>query len=467
MLLSEIVSPELIEKYAVAGPRYTSYPTAVEFSTSFTSEEWEEELSLVEQHAASDRPVPISLYVHIPFCRSLCLFCACSRIIANEYSVIPPYLKALREEIAAYRARVGEHVVVQQIHWGGGTPNFFEPEEMVTLGHYLSESFPCLSTDADISVELDPRTTSAAQLRALRSIGMNRISVGIQDFDPGVQKAINRIQSFEATDALISDARELGFASINFDLIYGLPGQTIASMKSTIERVIRLAPDRIALYGYAHVTWRSKAQKALSTRGLPSPDQRLSFFLQSVAQLVDAGYVYIGMDHFARATDALAQALEKGTLHRNFMGYSIHKDVSLIGFGASSISTLKGAFAQNYRDIERYQSSVAEHALATERGIKRSSEDRLRGELIEQMLCAGRVSFSDFSERWGARFAELWSEAQSQLREFATDGLIELDSESLAVTAKGRFFVRNLAMVFDEYLVKYRTRTEKVFSQAI
>jgi oxygen-independent coproporphyrinogen III oxidase len=459
----QLINEQLIEKYSVAGPRYTSYPTAVEFTNNFGRREWIRELeSLKEQDEGN-----YSLYLHLPFCPSLCLFCACHKVITKEREVVAPYLTALRREIEAYQEVLPTNPKIEQLHWGGGSPNYFAPAEMELLGKYLREAFPNWLPDADISVELDPRTTSKEQLLSLRAIGFNRVSMGVQDFDASVQEAVNRIQSFESTAQLVQDSRALGFHSVGIDLIYGLPAQNLKGFDETLNHVLTLRPGRIALYGYAHVTWRTKVQKALTSRDLPTPQERIRLFMKGVERLTEAGYEYIGMDHFALPEDSLALAAKNGSLNRNFMGYTTHRGVKLIGMGASSISTLPDAFAQNVRDISAYQEAVELNGLPVDRGVKRTSEDKLRGEIIENLLCHGAINFKEFESKWRIPFLQKFKECIGALKDFEADDILRLSSSDLTLTPRGRFFMRNVAMVFDAYLEKHKRAQTPVFSQAV
>lgn len=357
---------------------------------------------------------------------------------------------------------------MEQIHLGGGSPNYLNADELTDLYDSISRIFPRRVRDADISIELDPRTTTVEQLHALICSGVNRVSMGVQDFDPTVQEAVNRNQSLEMTEKLVQESRARGVKSVGVDLIYGLPSQTLKGFEATLEKVIALSPDRIALYGYAHVTWKVKVQKSLPGRGdLPTPDERIHLLLLAIERLTDAGYEFIGMDHFARPHDELSIASKKGTLHRNFMGYSTHRGVRLFGLGASSISSTMGAFAQNVKEISAYQSWVGEGILPIDRGIIRGRDDQIRGEIIESLLCQGEIDIAHLEERWKFSFLECFTPALKELAQFVDDGLIELNSKRISLTETGRFFMRNVAMVFDEYLEKYSSVRTRIFSQAV
>ena len=459
----------LIAKYAVSGPRYTSYPTAVEFTNSFTKADW---LScLAEEFAAGSSAGGVSLYVHLPFCKSLCYFCACNKVITKDRSVTGPYLAALDREFELYQrnfesAGVSQVPAAGQFHWGGGTPNFLTPEEMKLVFRSAVDRFN-LASDADVSIEVDPRTTTNDQVEVLAELGFNRISLGVQDFDPAVQEAINRVQSVECTEQVVEWARSAGFGSVNIDLIYGLPLQHPANFRRTIDQVMAIRPERIALYGYAHVTWLTKVQRTLEREHLPSPQERIGLFLDAVDQLTAAGYVHIGMDHFALPGDGLSLALASGSLNRNFMGYSTIRGSRLLGFGASSISSLGNSFAQNTKDITEYQNKMAAGEFAVERGLARSYDDQLRGDLIELLMCQGRISINDFENKWRIDFFKYFAASATELEVLMADGLVAFDRQTITVTPLGRFFQRNIAMIFDAYLTQHRSGPKKVFSQAL
>lgn len=463
---------ELCVRYAVQGPRYTSYPTAVEFHSGVDAPRWRE--ALIRDLRVSERnrsgKVPLSLYFHLPFCPSLCYFCACNKIITQEPAVIAPYLALLDREMELYAellAEVGCEFEVEQLHWGGGTPNYLTPDQMRQLQRRTAELFPPFSRDADISVELDPRHCTEQHLDVLRETGFNRVSFGVQDFAPQVQQAINRIQPYAMTEQLVRWVRERGFNSVNVDLIYGLPAQTLEGFLETIDQILQIRPDRIALYGYAHVTWTVKVQKALEREHLPTPAERIQIFLRALTKFNDAGYRYIGMDHLALPEDSLSVALDAGRLNRNFMGYSSHRGTSILGMGVSSISSTDGAFAQNVKSVDGYRALLEQGILPTERGYERTSEDRMRGEVIEAVMCQGELDLKAFSERWSVDFWNVFSAAREGLEHFAAEGLLDLSGERLRVTTLGKLFARNIAMLFDSYLEKHRERQKPVFSQAV
>ncbi len=460
---------QLCVRYAASGPRYTSYPTAVEFHAGVDSKRWRESV-LRDLRSTTSTKVPLSLYLHLPYCRSLCYFCACNKIISQDRAVVEPYLKLLFREMELYRDlldEVGREFEVEQLHWGGGTPNYLTPEQMLRLQSRTKELFPEFASDADVSVELDPRHCTEEHLDVLRETGFNRVSFGVQDFAEKVQQAINRIQPYEMTSRLVQWVRSRGFSSVNVDLIYGLPAQTLDGFLETIEQILEIRPDRIALYGYAHVTWTVKVQKALEREHLPTPAERIQIFLRALARFNDAGYRYIGMDHLALPEDSLSKALDAGRLNRNFMGYSSHRGTSILGLGVSSISSTDGAFAQNTKSIESYGERLDRGELPIERGYERSVEDRLRGEVIEAIMCQGDLDLQEFSARWQVDFWQHFASSRGALEHFAAEGLLELTAGRLRLTTLGKLFSRNIAMLFDEHLEKHRERQKPVFSQTV
>lgn len=456
----------LVPHYVDAAPRYTSYPTAVEFKSDFSTEAWLSALtdSSKREPGAKRR---LALYFHLPFCQTLCYFCACHKVITRDYSVVEPYLNALFRELDAYAALVADNSIVEQIHWGGGTPNFFSPQDMARLMEHTRRSFPHLHPDVEISVEVDPRTVTVEHLKTLKELGFTRLSLGVQDFRDEVQEAINRMQPYAVTKELVDNARRLGFTGINIDLIYGLPNQTVTGFLETIEQVLFLRPDRVALYGYAHVTWLKKVQKALERSQLPTPDQRVEIFTAAVSRFTAVGYEHIGMDHFALADDMLAQARRDGTLRRNFMGYTTHSGTEIIGFGASAISTTSDAFAQNVKDLPQYLEQIGASGFATERGLSRSRDDIIRAAVIEDILCAGAIDFQDFNRRWDIEVKSYFTKELNALAAFEADELIVCDELGVTLTEVGRIFARNIAAVFDVYLKMHREKATPVFSQTV
>jgi oxygen-independent coproporphyrinogen-3 oxidase len=437
----------LIARHARPGPRYTSYPTAPLWTPAFGAAEHERAL-----RGCSDAEA-LSLYAHIPFCRSLCHFCACNRVITRDEALPRRYLAAIEREVARTRALFDRVPPAAQLHWGGGTPTHLDPESLERLFRAMTDAFP-LAADAEVSIEVDPRVTTDAQLDVLADCGFDRISLGVQDTSPKTQQAIHRIQPFEITRRVTEHARARGITGVNFDLVYGLPHQTTASFRRTIEEVLELAPDRIALYGYAHVTWVAKQQRGFERIDLPGPSERLQIQLQAIEQLTAAGYRFIGMDHFARPEDDLARALDDGSLRRNFMGYTTRDGLVTLGFGPSGISELPAAYAQNRKDLPAWLAAIDAGELPTERGFSLSKEDLARRALIRAVLCDGHVDVPALAARHGSAVVDAYRDGRAGLAPFLEDGLVELlpDDLGLQVTPTGRLFLRGIAMVFDAYL---------------
>lgn len=443
------VPRELLTKYATSAPRYTSYPTAVDWSPDFDPNRYPE---LLERAASSNEP--LSVYVHLPFCAELCLFCGCNVIISRSKKRMRTYVDALESEFAFVAARGVGARRVRQYHWGGGTPTQMSIAELERVQAAFHRAFT-LDADAEVAVEVDPRVTTKEQVAWLAENGFNRVSLGVQDFEPEVQEAIKREQSEAQTRAVIDAARAAGIPSINIDLIYGLPFQTIASFARTIERVIAIRPERIALFHYAHVPWLKKHQTALERYRMPTPPERARLFYVALERLGAAGYEVIGLDHFALKGDALYQALERGTLHRNFMGYTTHPADEMLAFGMSSIADVGGAFLQNLNDTREYEERIRAGRLATHRGLLRSAEDDLRRAAIQALMCRMKLELDELERRFqrtglAEHFAREWRELEP-LQEL---GFCTIEPRRVAVTPRGRLFLRHLAMVFDEYLRK-------------
>lgn len=454
------VSVDLLRRYNVPGPRYTSYPTAPVWKEGFGPREYDKVLA---ESREKERPAPLSLYLHLPFCEHLCYFCACTVVISGNHSVEESYLATIEKEISWVSSRAGSDREVIQLHWGGGTPTYFSPERAGRLAGRLRDSFR-FAPDAEVSVEIDPRVTSREHLAVLREMGFNRVSMGVQDFDPTVQKAVNRIQSAEQTADLVSAARELGYGGINMDLIFGLPHQTPASFARTIDRVLEIGPDRLAVYSYANVPWMKKHQKLLEPK-LPSEREKFEIFRTALARFTDAGYEYIGMDHFARPDDELSRARRERTLHRNFQGYTTKAGTDLLGLGMSAIGAIGDSFVQNRRDLPGYRKALESEGAATFRGFHLSFDDRVRREVIASMLCHGVVVIPEIEATYRIRFREYFADALERLIPCAADGLVEISESELRATPLGRVFLRNLAMPFDAYLPAQLERP--VFSRTL
>ena len=454
------VSEEFLGRYNRPGPRYTSYPTAPMWSDSFGPTD----LQKVHEEAQRAK-TPVSLYMHIPFCESLCLFCACNVIIQKDKSVAPPYLGVLKTELDRVSRNVSRERPVIQFHWGGGTPTYLTPEQIEDLFGSTREHFT-FAPDAEIGIEVDPRVTSRQHLETLRKLGFNRLSMGIQDFHAEVQKAIHRIQPFELTGDLIQAARALGFDSVNVDLIYGLPYQTAETFAHTADQILELTPDRVALFSYAHVPWLKKQQGSFAAH-LPEGMQKFEIFRTGLLKFLEAGYLYIGMDHFAKAGDELAVSQKKRTLHRNFQGYSTKAGADLYGMGITAISGIQNAYAQNYRDIPSWQKAVSERGLATMRGYHLSADDCIRRAVISRLLCHTVVLKDEISREFAIDFDDYFGPELRRLEGPREDGLVFLDDNEIRTTWLGRIFIRNLAMVFDPYLEKQHLDAKPLFSKTL
>jgi oxygen-independent coproporphyrinogen-3 oxidase len=452
---------DLIRRYDKAGPRYTSYPTAVQFHTGFDE--------VAYRHAAADtnaeRPKrPLSLYFHLPFCDTVCFYCACNKIITKNRARAAPYLESLRREIELQGALFDRDRIVDQLHWGGGTPTFLSHDEMRALMVATRRHFALRGDGGgEYSIEVDPREIRVGTLGLLRELGFNRLSMGVQDFDAAVQKAVNRIQSEEQTIAVLQEARALGFRSINMDLIYGLPRQTAASFERTLKRIIAANPDRLSVFNYAHLPEMFKTQRQIDAAELPGPDVKLDILQLTIERLTEAGYLYIGMDHFARPDDELAVAQRNGTLYRNFQGYSTHADCDLIGLGVTSIGMVGNTYSQNHKTIAEYCAALGREHLPVWRGVALDADDRLRREVIMQLICHFRLDPRSLEQRHGITFRDYFAAELPELEAMAHDGLLRFDGDALEVEPAGKLLIRNICMVFDKYLrVQQSRRYSKV-----
>lgn len=447
-----IFDPDVIRRYDVQGPRYTSYPTAVQFSDSFKAQDYLRQAA--GTHSETDIR-PLSLYLHLPFCAKVCFYCACNKIVTANRKRAEPYLDHLHREIATQGALFDHGRPVKQLHWGGGTPTFINHAQMCRLMEVTEDHFQLLHDDSgEYSIEVDPREANAETIYLLREIGFNRLSLGVQDFDARVQQAVNRIQSEAETLAVIDAARSAGFKSISVDLIYGLPRQTREGFIETLEKVIRIRPDRLSIFNYAHMPEIFKTQRQINDDELPAAEEKLAILGQSIEQLTNAGYVYIGMDHFALPDDELAVAQREGSLYRNFQGYSTHADCDLVAMGITAISKVGDSYSQNVKDPETYYALLAAGELPILRGIELNGDDRLRREVITRLICEFRVNVGDIESRYGIEFAEYFGQALVALQPMVKDGLVRLDSEQIEVRPAGRLLIRNICMVFDRYLGK-------------
>ncbi len=443
------LSDALLRQLDVPGPRYTSYPTADRFVEAFGEAEYRQALQLRASSPASG--APMSIYVHVPFCESVCYYCACNKVITRHHDRAPEYLAALDAEIALHVAELGSAAPVSQLHLGGGSPTFLSDEELAALVASLGRSFRLLP-GAEVSIEVDPRTATPARLRHLAAIGFNRISFGIQDFDPQVQAAVHRVQSFESVRELVDSARALGFVSINADLIYGLPKQTPASFERTVSQVAALRPDRIALYAYAHLPDRFKPQRRISVADLPPPPDRVRMLGGAIAGFIGHGYTYIGMDHFALPDDALAVAKRQGRLQRNFQGYSTQPDCDIIGLGVSSIGRVGATYSQNAKTLPEYYDALRHHRFAVQRGLALTRDDLLRRSVIMALMCQGRVEFESIEAAHLVKMREYFAAELERLAPLVQAGLVEIEPGAVKITASGWFYVRGVAMVFDRNL---------------
>lgn len=440
----------LIEKYDRPGPRYTSYPTAPQFHQAFAMDDYR---TAAKASNADPAPKSLSVYIHIPFCKSLCYYCACNKIITHKTERAVEYLEYLKREIAMQAALFDKSRKLTQLHLGGGTPTYLTSEQLADLMSTLREAFNLDDSDNhEFSLEVDPRTVSPQQIHQLRELGFNRLSFGVQDFDEAVQAAVNRLQSEQQTRDLVVAAREAGYKSVSVDLIYGLPLQTVQSFDVTLSKIIDMRPDRIAAYSYAHLPDLVRAQRLIRPQDMPPPERKLELLELTIARLTAAGYIYIGMDHFALPTDELAIAREEGTLQRNFQGYSTHADCDLIGIGVSSIGKVHNTYSQSVKELSQYYARIDEGMLPIQRGYNLSEDDCLRREVILDLMCQGRIDFSKFEEHYGIDFVAYFADALDQLAEPVADGLVTFDDHELVLQPEGQLMLRNVAMAFDAYL---------------
>jgi len=448
--LSSLFDPQLLRRYDVPGPRYTSYPTAPQFGAGFG----EAELRAVA--AASNQvqpPRPISLYLHVPFCTSPCFYCGCNRVITRDKARGVAYLERLQREIALASTLFERNRPVEQVHFGGGTPNFLEPDQIAGVMEQLRRHFSLAGGDRmDCSIELDPRFITPAEVAQLAAAGFNRASLGVQDFNPAVQQAVNRVQGVEQTLGIIQACRANGFRSVNVDLIYGLPRQTLEGFERTLDITLKERPDRLAIYGYAHLPNLFRPQHQIRAEDLPSSGQKLDLLRLAIEKLGQAGYEYIGMDHFALPDDELARAQREGGLHRNFMGYTTHAESDLLGLGVSAISHVGHSFSQNPRDLARWEQAIDEGRLPVWRGMRMDADDVVRADVIQQLMCHGRLDYAAISHRHGIDFRQYFADALQRLQPLQADGLVELGDGELQATQRGRLLLRIIAMCFDRYL---------------
>ncbi len=456
------VDTGLLKKYDRPGPRYTSYPTAPLFNESFGVDDYRG--AIIETNQLDSRS-DISLYFHFPFCDTLCYFCGCTMMVTRDKNRIEEYLRYVKKEIDLIAPLIASGRRVTQLHWGGGTPTHLSPEQLLDIAEYIKASFR-FDADVEMSVEIDPRELTQKHLGVLRHVGFNRLSMGIQDFDPNVQQAVNRVQSEELIASVYKWATALEFESINFDLIYGLPFQTVASFKKTVQEVLKYKPERIAVFNYAHVPWMKSHQRLIHPENLPTPDQKLQILKMTIEELTAHGYVYVGMDHFAKPQDELTRAQQEKSLYRNFQGYSTRSGADLYGLGMSSISHFDGMYAQNHKTLPEYYAALDAGTLATHVGYRMSEDDLIRKHVIMRLMCDLELRKESVERQFGLDFDEYFSEELAALQVFADDDLIDIEPDIIRIKQAGRLLLRNIAMCFDAYLDTMQ-KEKPVFSRTV
>ena len=450
---------ELIKRYNIAGPRYTSYPTAVQFHEGFGEEQYRN-LALLSNKG--EQLSPLSLYFHIPFCDTVCFYCGCNKIVTKDRQKATPYLDHLYQEMAMQGELFDSSRPVNQLHWGGGTPTFLSDAQIIELMQKTGEYFSLLDNDeGEYSIEIDPREANADKVRLLRKVGFNRMSLGVQDFDARVQKAVNRIQTEKETMEVMDAARDSGFRSISLDLIYGLPFQTVKSFECTLGKVISAAPERLSIFNYAHLPEMFKPQRRINEEDLPSPAEKLDILKHTIDQLTSAGYIYIGMDHFARPDDELAIAQRNRTLYRNFQGYSTHADCDLVAMGVTSISMVGNSYSQNAKSSDDYYALLDQGRLPVFRGIELDADDILRRDVINKLMCHFVLDKAEIENQYSIVFQDYFSRELKELEAMEADGLLESDDSRIQIKPAGRLLIRNICMVFDRYLCDQNLRDQK------
>jgi len=445
-----VFNKELIRRYDTFGPRYTSYPTAVQFTTDYDDEDYK---NWVKYSNEDPIPSPLSLYLHIPFCDTICYYCGCSKVITKDKTKAAPYIKLLKKEIELQGELFANDREVSQIHWGGGTPTFLSDEEINEIIECIRENFNVPANDqVEFGIEVDPRTVDQQRLESLSMMGFNRISFGVQDLDPAVQDSVNRVQSTAEIKQHIKDARRFGYKSINIDLMYGLPKQSVESFTHTLDTVIELDPDRLAIYNYAHLPEMFKPQRRINEDELPSAEEKLNILQLCIDKLQDAGFVYIGMDHFAKKSDDLVKAQQEGSLHRNFQGYSTNADCDMIAMGITAISRIGDNYGQNVRTIEEYESYLNQNKIPVFRGIELEADDVLRREVINQLMCNNYLDIEKLEKRWKINFNSYFKSSLNNLQQMVDDGLLNISETKLTITTTGRLLARSICMQFDRYL---------------
>ncbi|MBB1125169.1 oxygen-independent coproporphyrinogen III oxidase [Thiospirillum jenense] len=447
-----IFDSDLIKRYDQSGPRYTSYPTAIEFDPKFDEAVYR---TICQRSNASKRP--LSLYFHIPFCDTVCFYCACNKIATRDRSLAQPYLERMVREMEMQAELFDHDRIVTQLHWGGGTPTFISQDQMRFLMDKTRECFQLASDDVgEFSIEIDPREAQGDTIQLLRELGFNRMSLGVQDFDAQVQKAVNRIQTEAETMTVLDAARTAGFRSISVDLIYGLPFQTVENFANTLEKIIAVNPDRISVFNYAHLPERFAPQRRIRNEDLPPPQVKLDILQMTTERLTNSGWLYIGMDHFARPDDELALAQRNGTLYRNFQGYSTHADCDLLGLGVTSIGKVANTYSQNQRELEAYNAAIDAGHLAVFRGIELNRDDEIRRDVITRLICHFRLDFADVEQTWNIVFRDYFAPSLEKLAGMAADDLLIIEAHGIRVLPKGRMLIRNICMAFDAYLIAKR-----------
>ncbi|MBF0491438.1 MAG: oxygen-independent coproporphyrinogen III oxidase [Deltaproteobacteria bacterium] len=456
------INLEVLKRYDKPGPRYTSYPTAPKFSKDFGPAQFEEEL----RQSNKKNQGPLSLYFHIPFCDTLCYFCGCTMMVTHERQKIADYLTYLEKEIQLVTKHVSKNRPVYQLHWGGGTPTYLNPDEIRHLGSLIQNHFNFDQKELEASSEIDPRDLTRDHIVALKEAGFNRLSMGVQDFEERVQKAVNRLQPESVTRAAVDWGRELGFHSINLDLIYGLPFQTLQGFEKTLDKIIEINPDRLAIFNYAHVPWLKKHMNLIKAEDLPTPDQKLMILKMTIEKLQAAGYQYIGMDHFAKPTDELAIAQKNKTLFRNFQGYSTKAGTEVYAMGMSAISQLNEVYAQNAKTLPEYYQAISEGHFATSVGYRMNRDDHIRKKVIMTLMCDFELDEKEIEKEFNISFENYFAESLPKLAEFINDGFVIRKDKKIFVEGMGRLLIRNIVMVFDAYLGEMM-KEKPVFSRTV
>jgi oxygen-independent coproporphyrinogen-3 oxidase len=459
-----IFDKAVIQRYDTSGPRYTSYPTAVQFTDRYQLDDY---LNWVRTSNEDPIPAPLSLYLHIPFCNTICYYCGCSKVVTKDKSKATDYIELLKREIELQSQIFDHDRQVTQIHWGGGTPTFLSDKQIYDIISCIHEHFNVASNDTlECGIEVDPRTVDLQRIKNLRGLGFNRVSFGVQDLDDRVQQAINRVQSADEIKQRFQEARDSGFHSINIDLMYGLPHQSVKSFDQTLDKIIALSPDRIAVYNYAHMPEQFKPQRRIDENDLPSPEEKLGILQLTIEKLQKSGYHYIGMDHFAKKEDNLVKAQKQGSLQRNFQGYSTSAECDIVAMGVTAISRIGDNYSQNVRTIDEYRERIEQGVIPVFRGIELEPDDVLRGEVISELMCNNRLDIKDFERRWHINFRSYFQTAMDNLQTMADDGLIKIETSKITITSKGRLLARAICMQFDRYLPK-RKLGRKRFSRII